>query len=96
VAKHSPKPWSYVTRRDYARSTTVVCKNGEPVADVWDDGKSHANSDLIIASPYLLEALELALSFFRFHGSVGDTPVTAKFHAEIMEQAIAKATGKET
>ncbi len=97
--RHTPGPWRAAGPHDV---------NGEPVAYIYQEqeGQSHAlaivrmdsktspeaNARLIAAAPELLEVAQNALAFLSVSSETGEY----KDHlSQRLEQAIAKAEGKE-
>ena len=100
MSKHTPGPWSLdigITGKIEVVATKPMRFNsisaGTPViCDVWrhpeiEDFPGHANARLIAAAPDLLEALKLARSII---GHPDDA------HTQMIDAAIAKATGETT
>lgn len=96
MSNHTPGPW----RKYRATETRIAITCGEPHAPEYDGfdvcsirivpskGKEcHANVDLLIAAPDLLESLRMAVKYLR--GENMGSVMLPKFEA-----AIAKAEGR--
>lgn len=97
--EHTPGPWSPGEDGDIYTVNATKSQNGfnnpriaEILTDAFTDAEAQANRNIMTAAPVLLEACQIAS--WELRGGRG-VPIDRQRIANELEQAIAKATGRE-